>query len=213
MVNSLRSSLVLILLAGFAESALATTYYIAPDGSDSNAGTFEAPWQTPFKARDVLDAGDTVYFRQGTYKITEFVYINGNDGTANAPIIWASAPGEEATIEYDRLTDQGEQTGWVFFVSRAHYHFERLRVSQSARSRTALATVPKDITAFTIWSPGVIVRDCELFSLSGQGVFGSTGATNLLIERNHIHHIDGVDRLKLAAPHGVYVNGKIVNNA
>jgi len=44
-----------------------TTYYVAPDGDDSNPGTEAEPWQTIQKAADTLLAGDTVYIRAGTY--------------------------------------------------------------------------------------------------------------------------------------------------
>src|SRR5450432_2628744 len=51
-------------------NARATDYYIAPTGSDSNAGTLGAPFATMQKGADAAGAGDTVYIRGGTYNIT-----------------------------------------------------------------------------------------------------------------------------------------------
>jgi hypothetical protein len=41
-------------------------YYVSPTGSDSNAGTFSAPWQTVQKVFNTAAAGQTVCFRGGT---------------------------------------------------------------------------------------------------------------------------------------------------
>ncbi|WP_030434457.1 right-handed parallel beta-helix repeat-containing protein [Actinoplanes subtropicus] len=45
----------------------AATYYVAPGGSDSAAGTQSAPWASVAHAQSVASAGDTVYLRGGTY--------------------------------------------------------------------------------------------------------------------------------------------------
>ncbi len=55
---------VVFLVAG---RAAAAEYYVAPDGSDSAAGTLAAPFATLRKGNDVASAGDTVWIRGGTY--------------------------------------------------------------------------------------------------------------------------------------------------
>ncbi|MBE0342012.1 DUF1565 domain-containing protein, partial [Paenibacillus sp. 28ISP30-2] len=50
-----------------AASAADTEYYVATSGSDSNAGTSDAPWKTLQHAADVAPAGSTVYVRGGVY--------------------------------------------------------------------------------------------------------------------------------------------------
>src|SRR3569833_578749 len=53
------------------ESSAATgTYYVAPNGDDSAAGTDAAPWRTIAHAQSVVVAGDTGSFRGGTYAYT-----------------------------------------------------------------------------------------------------------------------------------------------
>ena len=51
-------------------SAAAAVYYVAPGGSDSAAGTLSAPWASFAHAQSVARAGDTVYFRGGTFTYT-----------------------------------------------------------------------------------------------------------------------------------------------
>jgi hypothetical protein len=68
---------VLVIMAGLVLQSgysLATEYYVATNGSDSwngQAPAFQSgmigPWKTIAKANDVLQAGDTLYIRAGTY--------------------------------------------------------------------------------------------------------------------------------------------------
>ncbi len=44
---------------------------MATNGSDSNSGTIDKPFATLGKAQSKVMAGDTVYIRQGTYRVTE----------------------------------------------------------------------------------------------------------------------------------------------
>ena len=53
-----------------ATSASAKDYYVATTGSDSNAGTIDQPLATLQKAVNAVVAGDTVYIRGGTFRIT-----------------------------------------------------------------------------------------------------------------------------------------------
>jgi hypothetical protein len=50
--------------------AAARTYYVAPAGSDKNAGTQDAPFATVTHAQAAADAGDTVCLRGGKYTLT-----------------------------------------------------------------------------------------------------------------------------------------------
>ena len=50
--------------------AAGQVYYVAPSGSDSAAGTQTAPWASIAHAQTVVQPGDTVYFRGGTYTYT-----------------------------------------------------------------------------------------------------------------------------------------------
>lgn len=61
------------------------TYFVAPTGSDANAGTQAAPFKTMQKAVNTAAAGEVVIVRAGTYK--EYVNFN-RSGTATAPITY-----------------------------------------------------------------------------------------------------------------------------
>ena len=82
-----------ILLPGgtiIVKAAIQATYYVAPDGSDSNPGTLTQPFATIQKARDVVSTinsdmtGDIyVYIKQGTYYITSTVVFDDTDSGTN----------------------------------------------------------------------------------------------------------------------------------
>lgn len=66
----------LTLLALLATTAVASaqthhTYYVSPAGDDHHPGTLEQPLATLRQAHQLMAGGDTVYFRAGTYHLTD----------------------------------------------------------------------------------------------------------------------------------------------
>jgi hypothetical protein len=97
---SLISALALTGLVGLAVSpttaATGATYYVAPNGDDSNPGTIDRPWRTIQKAANTLVAGDTVYLRAGTYG--EQVNFT-RSGSSNSPITFEAYAGETPIVD------------------------------------------------------------------------------------------------------------------
>lgn len=86
------------------EVVSATAFYVANNGSDSNAGTLNAPFQTLEKARDTIrtlkaeeglpEGGVTVYLREGRYERTSSFELRQQDsGEADKPITYTAYPG------------------------------------------------------------------------------------------------------------------------
>ena len=63
-------------------TASAASIYVSPTGSDTAAGSLEAPFKTIQFAVDRAVAGDTVYLRGGTYAQTTNIQIK-KSGTAS----------------------------------------------------------------------------------------------------------------------------------
>ena len=100
--------------------ALASTYYMAPDGSDLATGTIDAPWATVQYAQTVVAAGDTVYFRGGRYAFTTAVntcagntaatvdsILLSKSGDPGNPINYWAYPGERPVFDFSGVTDMG----------------------------------------------------------------------------------------------------------
>jgi len=101
----------LALLAG--DAALGREYWVSPTGSDTYPGTKEEPFATPQRARDTLrearrgglpQGGTTVWLRGGVYRMDQTLELDGQDsGTADAPVAYRSAPGEEVRLMGGKL--------------------------------------------------------------------------------------------------------------
>jgi hypothetical protein len=82
--------------------------FVAPDGSDTNPGTFDKPLGTPGKAAELAIAGSTVFLRGGRYYVDKPV-MPLNSGKEGAWITFSGYPGETAIIDGSRLyTDNGD---------------------------------------------------------------------------------------------------------
>ena len=87
-----------------------TIYHVSPSGADANPGTLEQPFATLERARDAIrelkkrpdglpGGGGRVLLRGGTYpRAATFELTAEDSGTPDAPIVYASAPGETASL-------------------------------------------------------------------------------------------------------------------
>ncbi|TLS48943.1 hypothetical protein FE782_27785 [Paenibacillus antri] len=113
--RSLLAGLVVCMLAAMWPPASAqaeeggATIYVSPDGSDSNSGAENDPLRTLEGARDAIRAlksdgglpagGVTVLLREGTYERLDTFELTAEDsGTAEAPIVYRSYPGETVRL-------------------------------------------------------------------------------------------------------------------
>lgn len=112
---------ILFVLSCLATTLQAKVYYVSPDGKDTNTGTINAPLAT-FGAgfKKATSAGDTVYFRQGTYAIQEseimtaassldashYCYtfnLNKSGNASKGRIVYAGYPGERPVFDFSAV--------------------------------------------------------------------------------------------------------------
>jgi hypothetical protein len=109
--RSLRAAsraVVLLLALGLGGGPVAaSTYYVATNGLDSNNGSLGAPWASVGKAVSVVNGGDTVLIRGGTYR--ETVTIGHGGSSLNNPITYQAYPGEVPVISGANLC-----TSWTW---------------------------------------------------------------------------------------------------
>ncbi len=109
------------------------TYFVAPDGSDGNAGTKADPLGSIEAAADRVGPGDTIYLRGGTYDRSSNVSLNGSDGTESDPILLAGYRDERPVIRFDG-PDSG---GWSAYdagglsLNVAYWKIRNLTVENS----------------------------------------------------------------------------------
>jgi hypothetical protein len=102
---------------------LSTTYFVAPNGTDSAAGTLAQPFRTIQDAANVANTGDTVSIEAGTYRETVkpahngVTFTNYNNQTvivSGADLLtgWSNSSGSIYTASMS--TDLGEGSNQVF---------------------------------------------------------------------------------------------------
>jgi hypothetical protein len=105
-------SVILSLAEGAPLRGAAQEIFVSPAGNDENAGTREMPLATLAAARDLArktrTAGvpQSILLAGGAYYLAEPLTLEAADsGTAGAPVVYSSLPGEEATISGGRRLD------------------------------------------------------------------------------------------------------------
>ncbi|HVZ88454.1 MAG TPA: right-handed parallel beta-helix repeat-containing protein, partial [Polyangia bacterium] len=129
----LSASLAALALFGAVPGAHATDYYVATTGSDSNAGTMAAPFATLQKAANTAVAGDTVYIRGGTYKITTPATSGAGinftkSGTAAANINYFAYAGEVPVFDFTNMVISTTGYTMGFVVNASYLHFKGLEI-------------------------------------------------------------------------------------
>ncbi len=183
-------------------------YFVAADGSDSNAGTTTAaPWKTGMKARGTVAAGDVVYFRGGNYigldyrdttsvTPTNYCYIHfysGNHatGTANNSITFAAYPAEEPLF--------GDGTSSMpFWIRQVGYspNFDQLDYWTFSKFRVQIysATLQQNNASYSssnyLRFVGMDARTTA--AATGTGVCfwltGNQGQSDVKFYGNYVHH-------------------------
>ncbi len=177
-------------------------YYVAPNGDDSNPGTFDKPWKTIQKAANTLAAGDTVYIRAGTYH--ERVEPQ-NSGSAGKPILYAAYPGDLVTLDGSGV-DIPEWGGLFDVTNQSYITVSGLRVMHG-RSNTHNPGILADTSSQIVFKnntvqdtndSGIAAWNSDHILIEGNDVSGccrsgynetiSVGVTDVFVVKgNHVH--------------------------
>ncbi len=119
-------------------SAKAAMFFVAPTGSDANAGSLESPFATIQRGERTAAPGDTVYVRGGTYAMSEdhiarrrnqIAYVTSLDksGEPGKPIrYWAYAE-ERPVFDYSAVKPEGLRVD-AFHIGGSWLHLRGLEV-------------------------------------------------------------------------------------
>ncbi|MEX5538456.1 right-handed parallel beta-helix repeat-containing protein [Pseudomonas syringae] len=193
----MRTILLTVLLVG-AATAHATDYYVAPNGDDHAAGTKASPLRTIMRAQQAATAGDTVYFRGGTYAYTAGINrcatrtdtVNAitlnNSGSGNKPIRYWAYPGETPVFDFSAMKDDCRVKG--FNVTGSWLHLKGLEV-------TGVPQQPENHLnheSWGIWNSGShnTFEQLNLHHNMGPGLFIQNGGYNLVLNSDSHHNYD-----------------------
>jgi len=184
-------------------SLQAETYYLSPEGSDSNPGTFDRPWKTFQKAALTVQAGDTVIVGNGTYSGGVIIQT---PGTRTQPIVFKAA-GSRAIIhgsgsKQDAFYIDGYSLGqpwWKgadmyitlegFTIRNAGRAGIRISCAHHVTVRKCLLTRNGKWGIFTDYSNHSLLEDNECsYSGDEHGIYVSNSSDYPVIRGNCVHH-------------------------
>lgn len=187
----------LILLA-IVISISAKSIYIAPGGNDSAAGTIDAPLATLPAAYKKVVSGDTVYFRGGTYKVTDeqvmkykspyaYVFALEKAGTASKRTCFMGYPGERPVFDFSALNLNGEHRFAAFYLGADYLHlrnFDIIGVPVRIKGHTQSECVSARKGSYCI------VENLSMHDNMAIGYYQTAGSHNLVLNCDAYNNYD-----------------------
>lgn len=188
----------------------AKTFYISPTGMDSYPGTgaYDHPWATFSKGITMAYAGDTVYFRGGTYNLTASVIIyppkTGHDGTAIDPICYFNYPTENPIFDCIGITGTESYNMGIQMWDVDYLKFKGLtfvNVKQLGDNKVAWGIYNNNCTNITfenmtvhnIGGHGFFANSCDLISYINCDAYDCADILNLVDPGNSATGFDYVN--------------------
>ena len=143
---------IIYLLLMFTCPLIATTYYVAKTGSDSNPGSQSQPWLTIGKAASTMAAGDKVIVSAGTY--AEKVQP-ANSGTSSARITY------EANISAGDVIINGQGKDNCFACTKSYITIDGFIAINAGGNGIAFTTTSGNYG---------IIKNCIVYDIGGNGI-------------------------------------------
>lgn len=187
-----------VLTLSFVATAMAAkTYFVAPSGSDDADGSKRKPFATFGHAQQLAEAGDTVFFRQGVYRVkTEeiqyykkpyaTVFHITRSGTADAPIVFSGYMTERAEFDMSAV-DPGDYrlTGILLsadYIVLRQLEISGLRVLQKGHSQSECVRI--------LGAAHCLLDDMSFHDGMAIGVYLLSGKDNLIVNCDAYNNYD-----------------------
>ncbi|MEO7495565.1 MAG: right-handed parallel beta-helix repeat-containing protein [Massilia sp.] len=179
-----------------ANTGTGATYYVSPTGSDSAAGTLAAPWRTIARAQTAATAGDTVYFRGGTYTYSAGINtcasqtdtVNAitldKSGVAGGVIRYWAYGTEVPIFDFSSMTDDCRVKG--FNVTGSYLHLRGLEITGAPQHNNL------NHESWGVWITGSnnTFERLNTHHHMGPGLFIQNGSYNLVLNTDSHHNYD-----------------------
>lgn len=189
--NYLRTALLVLKVALLTllvpQAAVAAEYHVAPNGSDSAAGTTAAaPFATVGRAQTAASAGDTVFIHGGIYAFSGSGTLGVSftkSGQANSPIKYFAVAGEIPVFDLSNLTPSNRVTG--LNVQCNYIHIRGLEVKGVRQYMSG-----QDSWGVRIQGSNNIIENVNVHHNEAPGFFITSGANNLILNCDSHHNYD-----------------------
>ncbi|HMI83693.1 MAG TPA: right-handed parallel beta-helix repeat-containing protein, partial [Polyangiaceae bacterium] len=158
----------------------AATFYVAPNGSDTNPGTEMQPFATITQGQMAASAGDTVYLRGGEYIFNSSTSAVGvlfsKSGAQNQRINYWAYPGEKPIFDFFGMNAQARLYGFRVTGSWLHFRGLELRGVQQI-----IMTVNESWCIRVEGGSNDIFELLDLHHNQGPGLFIQAGSNNQVL--------------------------------
>jgi hypothetical protein len=172
-----------------------SSYYVSPQGNDSNPGTFLLPWKSIRKAADSVSPGSRIFIRSGIYH--EYISIH-RSGTESLPILFTAYPGETPVLDGENTLPNTEEG--LFSINGDWVEVSGLEVKNSNYMGISLYGKHNTVTNVYVhnsWRNGIYmngdygtVQDSRVWRNSMHNEFGvDTGSSGIAASRDEV---DGI---------------------
>jgi parallel beta helix pectate lyase-like protein/uncharacterized protein DUF1565 len=181
-------------------------YYVAPWGSNGNAGTRGRPWRTIQKALDTLRPGQVALVRAGTYKQS---LVMRRAATAKAPITVRAYRGEHPVVRADGSDEMDYPVRIT--AGAAYFRFAGFVVESAPLHTTMNVWVSDGQRRQPHAAHDIEISGCEIRHGTGTGLLVSPNTERVHVLGNLVHDNGDGSRQH----QGIYFqgqNGLIANN-
>ncbi len=187
------------------------TIYVATDGDDAAAGTIKAPLKSLPAACQQASAGDTVYFRGGTYRVTDdqimdvkgntaFVFALKKAGSENGRTCFMGYPGERPVFDFSALQLDGRHRFAAFYLGADYLHLRNFDIV-GVPVRVKGHTQSECISARK--GSHCIVENIAMYNNMAIGYYQTVGSHNLVLNCDAYNNYDDYSE----GPYGGNVDG------
>jgi Right handed beta helix region/Pel9A-like, right handed beta helix region len=196
-----------------APTAEAATYHVSPSGSDSGSGTLTSPFKTIQHAANIVNPGDTVYVRGGTYY--QRVSLT-RSGSSAGYITFQNYPGETPVLD-----GTGFGAGYMFAATDVSYlKIIGLTVQNYTGGGIFVQTSTGKASHIEIRNNTVQNQACDgtqtylndAISINAWPWQSSNSITDIVIDGNSLSHINNVCANEALTISGEIHRFQITNN-
>lgn len=162
-------------------------YYVATTGSDSNPGTFNAPWRTIQYAVSTAPDGQTVYVRGGDY--TGFTVQRNN-------LVISGYPGETPSIFSDgssKYTVRVINSSGIT-ISGLSFHDNQTIKGAGVYVEASSGVLVKNSQFYDNFGFGIVTKDVANVTIDGNNLYRNAnaieiryGSNGVVISNNQVH--------------------------
>jgi hypothetical protein len=178
--------------------SFASTWYVSPEGNDSNEGTKAHPFLTIQKAETLVGPGDTVYLRGGLYnmqssqihsfsRIQAFVTLLDKSGSVGKRINYWAYGNEKPVFDFSEVKPAGYRVH-AFEITGSWLHIKGLEVTG-----VQVPVVNNNTQSICFSNDGGSNNIYERLSMhDGQGIgfFLTAGSNNLILNCDAYRNYD-----------------------